>query len=171
MRLVWLNRHQISELFGRDIKTIGKHINNALKEELYGETVIANFATTAKDGKTYKVDYYNLEIINSVGYRVKSKRGVAFRRWANKVLKEYLIKGYAVNNERLKYLEKTVKLIDISSRNEEINNNQAKDILKTINSYSKALNLLNDYDYKKIRKPKGKQEDKKISYEEYISDI
>mgnify|MGYP001625936618 FL=1 len=115
---VWLNRSQIAELFERDIKTIGKHINNALKEEL-DNSVVANFATTAKDGKTYQVDYYNLDMIISVGYRVKSKRGIAFRRWANKVLKDYLLKGYAINNKRLEYLEKTIKLIEIANRADE----------------------------------------------------
>ena len=81
---VWLNREQLSKLFNRDIKTIGKHINNALKEEL-DNSVVANFATTAKDGKTYKVDYYNLDMIISVGYRVKSQNGIIFRKWANKI--------------------------------------------------------------------------------------
>ena len=90
---VWLNRQQLSVLFDRDIKTIGKHVNNALKEELAGISVVANFATTAADGKTYQVEYYNLDMILSIGYRVKSSRGVEFRRWANNVLKEYLLKG------------------------------------------------------------------------------
>lgn len=101
---VWLNRNQIALLFDRDVKTIGKHINNALKEELEGLSVVAKFATTARDGKTYQVEYYNIEVITSVGYRVKSKRGVQFRAWANKVLKEYLLHGYAVN-QRLTQLE------------------------------------------------------------------
>ncbi len=104
---VWLNRQQISELFDRDIKTIGKHINNALNEELKDDnSVIAKFATTARDGKTYNVEYYNLDVIISVGYRVKSKNGVIFRQWANKVLKDYMLKGYAINQKRLDYLEK-----------------------------------------------------------------
>jgi hypothetical protein len=89
---VWLNRIQMTQLFGRDVKTIGKHINNALNEELQGLSVVAKFATTASDGKIYSVEYYNLDVIISVGYRVKSKRGVQFRRWANKILKEYLLK-------------------------------------------------------------------------------
>ena len=100
---MWLNRHQLSRLFDRDIKTIGKHINNALKEELDGLPVIAKFATTATDGKSYMVDHYNLEMITSVGYRVKSKRGVLFRRWANRVLKDYIIKGYNVKSSREYY--------------------------------------------------------------------
>ena len=87
----------IAILFSRDIKTIGKHINNALKEELKDEAVVAKFATTAADGKTYQVEFYNLDMILSVGYRVKSQQGVRFRKWANKVLKEYLLNGYVVN--------------------------------------------------------------------------
>ena len=89
---VWLNRQQLATLFGRDVKTIGKHINNALNEELAGMAVVANFATTAADGKTYIVEFYNLEMILSVGYRVKSQRGIYFRRWSNSVLKEFLLK-------------------------------------------------------------------------------
>ena len=112
---VWLNREQLAILFDRDIKTIGKHINNALNEEL-DNSVVAKFATTAKDGKTYQVEYYNLDMIISVGYRIKSQNGVIFRKWANKVLKDYLLKGYAVNQKRLEYLEKIIKLIDIDGR-------------------------------------------------------
>ena len=108
---VWLNRQQIAALFSRDIKTIGKHINNALREELDGESVGAKFATTAADGKTYQVEYYNLDMIMSVGYRVKSKRGIKFRRWSNKVLKQYLLKGYAVN-QRIEQLERRVTLTE-----------------------------------------------------------
>ena len=95
---VWLNRNQIAVLFGRDVKTIGKHINNALREELDGLSVVANFATTASDGKTYQVEYYNLDMILSIGYRVKSRQGIQFRQWANRILKEYLLKGYNINN-------------------------------------------------------------------------
>lgn len=101
---VWLNRQQMSLLFGRDVKTIGKHINNALKEELSTFPVVANFATTAVDGKTYQVRYYNLDMILSVGYRVKSSRGIEFRRWANHILKDYLLKGYSIN-QRLSDVE------------------------------------------------------------------
>ena len=101
---VWLNRHQLALLFDRDIKTIGKHINNALNEELSGLEVVANFATTASDRKTYFVEHYNLEMILSIGYRVKSQRGIHFRRWANTILKDYLIKGYSINT-RLNTLE------------------------------------------------------------------
>ncbi len=104
---VWLNRQQIALLFDRDVKTIGKHIANALKEELEGCSVVAKFATTASDGKTYQVEYYNIEMVTSVGYRVKSKRGIQFRAWANKVLKDYLLKGYSIN-QRLLQLESRI---------------------------------------------------------------
>jgi len=104
---VWLNRAQLAELYGRDIKTIGKHINNALKEELDRDSVVAKFATTAADGKTYKTDHYNLDMIISVGYRVKSNRGVEFRRWATRVLKEYILRGYAVS-QRFERIESRV---------------------------------------------------------------
>lgn len=104
---VWLNRNQIAILFDRDVKTIGKHINNALKEELDGLSVIAKFATTASDGKTYQVEHYNIEMITSIGYRVKSKRGVQFRVWANKILKDYLLRGYSVN-QRLLQMESRI---------------------------------------------------------------
>ena len=104
---VWLNRHQIALLFDRDVKTIGKHIANVLKEELRSVSVVSNYATTASDGKVYQVEYYNLEMIISVGYRVKSFRGIQFRIWANKILKEYLLKGYVVNH-RIEKIEKEV---------------------------------------------------------------
>jgi hypothetical protein len=115
---VWLNRQQLAILFNRDVKTIGKHISNALKEELRSISVVAKFATTATDGKIYQVEYYNLEMIISVGYRVKSDRGIQFRIWANKIIKEYLLRGYAVNQrfERIEsnlfYLKKKVDKFD-----------------------------------------------------------
>ena len=170
---VWLNRQQLSELFERDIKTIGKHINNALKEELKDDnSVVAKFATTAKDGKKYSVEYYNLDVITSVGYRVKSSLGVAFRKWANKILKDYMLKGYAINQKRLDYLEKTVKLIDIANRiDERLEGNDAKEILKVIAGYTKALDLLDDYDHKTLKKIQGNLDTRKIEYQECISII
>jgi hypothetical protein len=107
---IWLNRNQIALLFGRDIKTIGKHIKNALNEELKGISVVANFATTASDGKVYRMEYFNLEMVISIGYRVKSNRGTQFRIWANQVLKDYLIKGYTVNN-RMNRLEDNIETL------------------------------------------------------------
>lgn len=168
---VWLNREQLAMLFDRDIKTIGKHINNALNEEL-DNSVVAKFATTAKDGKTYQVEYYNLDMIISVGYRIKSQNGVIFRKWANKVLKDYLLKGYAANQKRLEYLEKTIKLIDIAGRMDtELKTAEAKEIIKVINNYSNALNLLDDYDHKRIIKPSGTKDNKKITYEDCMNVI
>ena len=171
---VWLNANQMSELFGRDSKTIRKHIDNALKEELDNSTV-ANFATVQKEGNrniTRNIEYYNLDMIISVGYRVKSKNGIVFRKWANKIIKDYLIKGYAVNNKRLEYLEETIKLLDIAGRIDgELSANEAQSIIKVINKYSNALNLLDKYDYKKVSKPKGTKNNKKITYEECINII
>ena len=156
---VWLNRQQLSELFDRDIKTIGKHINNALKEELKDIPTVANFATVQKEGNrnvTRNIEYYNLDMILSVGYRVKSNKGIMFRRWANKVLKEYTLKGYTINQKRLDYLEKTIKIIGIANRiDEKLENNDAKEILKVIGEYSKALDLLDDYDHKTLKKIGG----------------
>ena len=171
---VWLNTEQMAELFDRDYKTIRKHINNALKEELDNSTV-AKFANVQMEGNrivTREIDYYNLDMIISVGYRVKSKKGILFRKWANNVLKEYLLKGYAVNQKRLEYLEKTVKLIDIAGRiDSDINADEAKEIIKVINNYSNALNLLDDYDYKRIIKPNGIKTDKEITYDDCIDII
>ena len=168
---VWLNREQLSILFDRDVKTIGKHINNALKEELES-SVVAKFATPAKDGKTYQVEYYNLDMIISIGYRVKSQNGIIFRKWANKILKDYMIKGYAINQKRLECLEKTVKLIDIANRaNENLESADAKEILKVIGNYSKALDLLDDYDHRTLLKPKGSNSKKQIKYEDCLEII
>ena len=165
-------------LFDRDYKTIRKHINNVLEEELNGEKVVAKFANTTEHGaiagkmQTHMVDYYNLDVIISVGYRVKSQNGVIFRKWATRVLKDYMIKGYAVNQKRLEYLEKTVKLIDIANRvDEKLDDSGAKEILKVIGSYSKALDLLDDYDHRTLSKPKGNNSTKQIKYEDCLEII
>lgn len=175
---VWLNTKQIAELFDRDYKTIRKHINNALSEELQNEVVVAKFATTTKHGaidnknQTHELNYYNLDVILSVGYRVKSNNGIIFRKWANKILKEHLIKGYTVNQERLNYLEKTIKLINIAGRIEErLQGSEAQNIIKVINNYSNALTLLDDYDHKTIIKPKGTINNNIITYEDCIEII
>ena len=171
---VWLNAEQMSKLFDRDYKTIRKHINNALKEELDYSTV-ANFATVQKEGLrevVRNIDYYNLDMIISVGYRVKSKKGIIFRKWATKVLKDYMLKGYAVNEKRLEYLEKTVKLLDIAGRiDHELKGEEAQGIIKVINSYSSALSLLDDYDHKTLSKPNGTSSKNKITYEDCMNII
>ena len=170
---VWLTQKQMAELFDKDRRTITRHIQNIYKdEELEENSVCSFFEHTAEDGKKYNVQYYNLDMIISVGYRVNSKRGIMFRKWATKVLKDYMLKGYAVNQKRLEYLEKTVKLIDIANRmDERLEANDAKEILKVIGGYSKALDLLDDYDHKTLSKPKGNDSDKKIQYDECINII
>lgn len=165
---VWLSLEQMSKLFDRDKSVISRHIKNALEEELDDSTV-AKFATVQKEGKrevTRNIEYYNLDMIISVGYRVKSKNGIIFRKWANKILKDYLIKGYAVNQKRLEFLEKKVKLIDVASRIEhKLSGDEAQDIIKVINEYSNALGLLDDYDHKCVVKPNGTKNNDKITYE------
>lgn len=149
---VWLNRNQLSDLFGRDVKTIGKHINNVFSDdELEKTSVVANFATTAKDGKTYAVEYYNLDVIISVGYRVKSASGVKFRQWASKILKEYLINGYALNQKRLEQkglqsLNNTIALLQDTISKSELELSEAKGLLDVILNYSRTWTLLQGYD-------------------------
>ena len=175
---VWLNLEQMSKLFERDKSVISRHIKNALSEELENEQVVAKFATTTKhgaiDGKvqTHMVDYYNLDMIISIGYRVKSQNGILFRKWATQILKDYMLKGYAVNQRRLEYLEKTIKLIDIANRmDERLEGNDAKEILKVIGEYSKALDLLDDYDHKTLKKIDGSVDERKIEYKNCIEII
>lgn len=175
---VWLNLEQMSKLFERDKSVISRHIKNALSEELENEQVVAKFATTTKhgaiDGKvqTHMVDYYNLDMIVSIGYRVKSQNGILFRKWATQILKDYMLKGYAVNQKRLEYLEKTIKLIDIANRmDERLEGNDAKEILKVIGEYSKALDLLDDYDHKTLKKIDGSVDERKIEYKNCIEII
>ena len=169
---VWLNRQQLSKLFERDVKTIGKHINNALSEELKNIPTVAKFATVQKEGRrnvTRDIEYYNLDMILSIGYRVKSNKGVIFRGWANNVLKDYMLKGYAANQRRLEYLEKTIKLIDIANRiDKRLENNEAQEILKVIGEYSKALDLLDDYDHKTLKQVNGNIDERKIEYSQCI---
>ena len=157
---VWLNRAQIAELFGRDIKTVGKHINNALAEELDGFSVVAKFATTAADGKTYQVEHYNIDMVLSVGYRVKSGEGVHFRRWANATLKNYLLKGAAINHKRLEQLNKTIEIL---SRSENLEISGAANILQ---NFTAGLDLLDKYDYHSLKKPKGNKNSWILTYEE-----
>ena len=171
---VWLTLDQMAKLFDRDKSVISRHIKNAMSEELDISTV-AKFATVQTEGNREverEIEYYNLDMIISVGYRVKSQNGITFRKWATKVLKEHLLKGYTINQKRLEYLEKTVQLIDIATRaNERLEGNDAKEVLKVIGNYSKALDLLDDYDHRCINKPKGINSDIKISYDECMSII
>ena len=160
---VWLNRNQMAELFDRDVKTIGKHISNALKEELDNSTV-AKFATVQKEGEREvlrQVEYYNLDMIISVGYRVKSQRGVEFRRWANSVLKDYILKGYAANDKRLEQLGTMIQIMKRAAS--QLDTNQ---VLSVVESYHKALDLLDDYDHQTMSKPQGEQATYVLTYEE-----
>ena len=168
---VWLTQSQMAELFGKSKSTINEHIKNIYKEEeLLEYETMTKFGNSEFSDKP--INYYNLDMILSVGYRVKSKNGIIFRKWANKILKDYMLKGYAVNQKRLDYLEKTVKLIDIASRvDEEMNDKDAKEILKVIKEYSKALDLLDDYDHRTIKRQKGNNSTKKIEYEECLNII
>ncbi len=168
---VWLTQAQMAELFGKAKSTINEHINKIYKsKELLENDTMTKFGNSEFADKP--TNYYNLDMVISVGYRVNSKKGIAFRRWATKVLKEHLIKGYTINQKRLEYLEKTVQLIDIATRaNDRLEGNDAKEVLKVIGNYSKALDLLDDYDHRKIEKPKGINSDIKISYDECMSII
>ena len=176
---VWLSLDQMAKLFGRDRTVITRHINNIFNDkELEKKEVCAKFAHTTQHGaltnkfQTRKLEYYNLDMIISVGYRVKSQNGIIFRKWATKILKEYMIKGYSVNQQRLEYLEKTVKLIDIAGRiDTELKGNEAQEIIKVINNYSNALDLLDDYDHKRITKPNGTKDNKQINYEDCLNII
>ena len=163
---VWLNVKQMAELFGREESNIRRHIINIFKEQELIET--NNVQNLHVDGVKQKVPFYNLDVIISVGYRVKSQNGVIFRKWATEVLKDYMIKGYAVNQKRLEYLEKTIHLIDIANR---LENNDAKEILRIIGNYTKALDLLDNYDHKSLTRPKGNKDNRKINYEDCINII
>lgn len=167
---VWLTQAQMAELFGKARNTITEHINNIFKEGELEEKSNVGFSDFANSDKPVKI--YNLDVIISVGYRVKSQRGTQFRIWANKVLKDYMLKGYAVNKKRLDYLEKTIKLIDIANRiDERLENNDAKEILKVIGDYSKALDLLDDYDHRTLKKIKGITDDRIIKYQHCLDII
>ena len=151
---VWLTQAQMGLLFDVKQSTLSEHINNIFKERELDEKTSIGISDKSSGGRKAKI--YNLDVIISVGYRVKSKNGVIFRQWANKVLKDYMLKGYAVNQRRLEYLEKTVQLIDIANRiDDRLQGDDAKEILKVIGGYSKALDLLDDYDHKTLKKIKG----------------
>ena len=159
---VWLTLDQMGELFERDKSTISRHIKNIFTEgELSRNSVVANFATTASDGKVYQVDYYNLDVIISVGYRVKSIRGTRFRIWANSVLKQYIVKGYAVNNNRMHQLGEVIRIM---KRIEGALD--SKQVLSVVERYSAALELLDSYDHQTMKRPKGNAATYVLTYEE-----
>lgn len=152
---VWLTLSQITELFDRDKSVISRHISNVFREgELDRSSVVAKNATTASDGKIYQVEYFNLDVIISVGYRVKSQRGTQFRIWANKVLKDYLIKGYAINQQvkaaQLEDLKNTVRLLSNVIEHKQLTLDEANGLLRVITDYTYGLDTLDKYDYQQL---------------------
>ena len=168
---VWLTQEQMSKLFKKAKSTINEHIKNIYREgELVEKETMTKFGNSEFSDKP--TNYYNLDMIISVGYRVKSQNGILFRKWATRILKDYMLKGYAVNQKRLEYLEKTIKLIDIANRiDERLEGNDAKEILKVIGEYSKALDLLDDYDHRTLKKIKGNIDERRIQYRDCIDVI
>lgn len=163
---IWLNRNQLAALYGRDVKTIGKHVANALREELAGSEnrVVAKFATVRLEGGrevVRQVEHYSLDMILSVGYRVKSQRGVEFRRWATDVLRRYVVAGHVENERRLEQLGKVTKVMaripdDLGTRQ----------VLDIVQSYTAALDLLDDYDHMRVTAPEGVPSAYVLGYEE-----
>lgn len=168
---VWLTQSQMSTLFGKSKSTINEHIKNIYKEKELNECdTMRKFGNSEFSDKP--TNFYNLDMIISVGYRVKSKNGILFRKWATKVLKDYMIKGYVVNQKRLDYLEKTVKLIEIANRaDDKLETGEAKEILKVIGNYTKALDLLDDYDHRVVPKVDGTFDKRIIKYEDCLKVI
>ena len=177
---VWLNQKQIADVFGTQRPAITKHLLNIFKtKELDKKSVSSILEHTASDGKKYKTAFYNLDVIISVGYRVNSQRATQFRIWATQRLKDYLIRGYSINEKRLKQtkqqfykLQQTIKLLENIVSNKELNLTEAGGLLKVVTEYSHALNLLDSYDHQTLKKPVKKSREKyKISYEEAIDAI
>ncbi len=177
---VWLNLNQMAELFGRDKSVISRHISNIFNErELEKNSVVAKNATTAADGKTYQVDYYNLDVIISVGYRIKSQRGTQFRIWANQIIKEYLIKGYSLNEQRLtqqnvhlKELQETIKILGQVINYEVLTNDESIGLMKIVSDYAYALDILDQYDYQKLEiKDITEKETFHLTYDDAIKQI
>lgn len=153
---VWLNRHQMALLFDRDVKTIGKHINNVFSEgELVSTSTVANFATVQKEGirtVARDIEYYNLDVIISVGYRVKSKRGTQFRQWATQRLKDYLVQGYAINEKRLAEQQQQVEYLKTGIRilSRAIGQQASVQDSETLRAFANGLQLLDDYDHEQL---------------------
>lgn len=164
---VWLTQAQMTQLFETSKQNVSLHINNCFKEgELDKDSVVKDFLTTAADGKKYKTKYYNLDVIISVGYRVKSKRGVEFRRWANSVLKQYILQGYAINDNRIAQLGEVIQIMKRTQ-----NALDSQQALNVIQKYSKALNLLDSYDHQTMERPKGNVVTYELTYEECMDVI
>jgi prophage maintenance system killer protein len=170
---LWLSLNEIAGLFDRDKSVISRHLRNVFKDgELDRESVVAFFATTAADGKTYNVEHFNLDAIISVGYRVNSVRGTQFRIWATQVLRDHLVKGYSVNAKRLKELHQSLKLVGQVLERYDVTSDQARGLLRVVTDYASALDLLDDYDHQRVAVPPLKpREAKGIDYEEALAII
>jgi len=177
---VWLSLNQLAQLFGRDKSVISRHLKRIFEDrELSRKSVVAKNATTAADGKTYEVEYFNLDVIISVGYRVNSKRGTQFRQWATQRLRDYLVKGYAINEKRLKAsqqqltdLKKSLSLLENVVKQKQLSTDEAVGLLKVVAAYSHALNLLDQYDHQQLQVPQAKKASvKKLTYVEAIKQI
>ena len=175
---IWVTQKQLCELFGRDKSVISRHINNIFKSgELDREAVVAKNATTAADGKVYQVDYYNLDLIIAVGYRVNSKRATQFRIWATGVLKEYILKGYALDKERLRSdklqeLTQTLALIKQGLQNRALSLDEAKGFVQIVTDYARSWALLQGYDEQTLPEVAQTKEQKFIlDYDEAVNAI
>jgi len=159
---VWLTQAQMAQLFNVSKQNVSLHINHCFKEgELEKTSVVRESLTTAPDGKKYRMKYYNLDVILSVGYRVKSKRGVEFRRWANSVLREYIIKGYAVNHDRMDQLNEVIRVMKRVRDHQD-----TKQVLSVVERYNQALELLDAYDHQNMTRPEGNKATYMLTYEE-----
>jgi prophage maintenance system killer protein len=167
---LWLSQKQMADLFATERSVVTKHLQNIFKtRELQRNSVCAKFAHTAEDGKTYQVDFYNLDAVISVGYRVNSRRGTQFRIWATQVLKSHILKGYSFNARRLKELKQAVRLIGEVAERRDLSGDEAKALLRVVNDYSYALDLLDDYDHQRVSTPDlSKARVKAITYAETL---
>ncbi|MEI8321224.1 MAG: virulence protein RhuM/Fic/DOC family protein [Alphaproteobacteria bacterium] len=175
---VWLSQKQLAELFDKDIRTISEHINNIFKEgELSKNSVVRNFRIPASDGKIYNIQHYNLDVIISVGYRVKSKQGTQFRQWATTVLKDHLIKGYSIHKHQIakkgfEELQSTVQLLQKTLKSQELANDVGIEAIQLIMRFSKTWHLLLAYDEEKITLPKNTQPSiVELTYQESLKSI
>jgi death-on-curing family protein len=169
---IWVTQKQLCELFERDKSVISRHIRNIFKSgELDRDSVVANFATTASDGKIYQVEYYNLDVIISVGYRVNSKRATKFRQWATSILKNYILKGYAINKKRLDEFRSEIELLTRAIKASNLNEVEAKGFLDIVTKYTKSWILLNRYDENSLELPKGKKAKFILDYDEAKEEI
>jgi prophage maintenance system killer protein len=148
---LWLSLNQIAALFERDKSVISRHLRNVFREgELDRKSVVAFFATTAEDGKTYRVEYFNLVAVLSVGYRVNSLRGMQFRIWATGVLRDHLVKGYSANERRLHELRQSLQLVGQVLESYDVTSDQARALLHVVTDYASALDMLDDYDHQRV---------------------